>query len=166
MGVYGQNSSIQSQIEIVSEQPLATNNNFDVAFIDPKSQSARNENNIYRNKVTKSIQDNIPHHMSTCRTLQRKLEMKVERAKRNYTQFNQKNANLNEVLSHCHIYIFKSIDVLTHVLCHCTRLYIIMYCVGGSYEYTKCQCKFDTNQPSSNTRCTGKCATRRISFGK
>lgn len=42
--------------------------------------------------------NNNSKQFSTCRTLQRKLELKVERAKRNYSQYNQKNANKNEVM--------------------------------------------------------------------
>lgn len=128
------------------------NNNFDIVFADPKSKKARNDN-VYRNNVTKSIQNNIPHHMSTCRTLQRKLEMKVERAKRNYSQYNQSNAAQNEV-------VFEAFTMSTHKRIFLHSLFIMCCILGGAYHATKCQCQSDSNQSSSNSRCTGKCAAR------
>lgn len=55
----------------------STNNNMEVIFLG--QNSTNNLNNI---------ENNIKNKFSSCKTLQRKLELKVERAKRNFSYNN------------------------------------------------------------------------------
>lgn len=89
---------LQNQNDVF-ENDVSPNNNYDVMFLGPKTTASQNDNQQQRNNGTKTngMDGPIPNHISSCKTLQRKLEMKVERAKRNYSQFNQKNANKTEV---------------------------------------------------------------------
>lgn len=58
----------------------STNNNMEVIFV---GQSSSSSNNNYIPTNAHTIVDN---EFNSCKTLQRKLELKVERAKRNFSQ--------------------------------------------------------------------------------
>lgn len=68
----------------------STNNNMDVIFLG--SHGINNQKSVTREATTP--QSRFPNKYSSCKTLQRKLELKVERAKRNYSQQNR-----NEVIT-------------------------------------------------------------------
>lgn len=75
----------------------STNNNMDVIFLGPNGNN--NQRDVNREVITS--QNRFPNKYSSCKTLQRKLELKVERAKRNYSQQNR-----NEVTTVCILLIF------------------------------------------------------------
>lgn len=75
----------------------STNNNMDVIFLG--SNGNNNQKDVNREAI--APQSRFPSKYSSCKTLQRKLELKVERAKRNYSQQNR-----NEVITVCTAYIF------------------------------------------------------------
>lgn len=64
----------------------------DVIFL--RSTGNNNQRDAIREVITS--QNRFPNKFSSCKTLQRKLELKVERAKRNYSQQNR-----NEVITVC-----------------------------------------------------------------
>lgn len=74
----------------------STNNNMDVIFLGPNG----NNNQKDVNREVAAPQSRFPNKYSSCKTLQRKLELKVERAKRNYSQQNR-----NEVITVCKLKI-------------------------------------------------------------
>lgn len=63
-----------------SDNNDSTNNNMEVIFV---GQSSSGSNNNYVPINAHTIVDN---EFNSCKTLQRKLELKVERAKRNFSQ--------------------------------------------------------------------------------
>lgn len=63
----------------------------DVIFLG--SNGNNNQKDVNREATT---QNRFPNKYSSCKTLQRKLELKVERAKRNYSQQNR-----NDVITVC-----------------------------------------------------------------
>lgn len=69
----------------------STNNNMDVIFLG--RNGINNQKDVKREVTT---QNQFSNKYSSCKTLQRKLELKVERAKRNYSQQNR-----NEVITVC-----------------------------------------------------------------
>lgn len=62
----------------------STNNNMEVIFL---GQNSNNNQTSVSNRDTASG-SRFPNKFSSCKTLQRKLELKVERAKKNYSQQN------------------------------------------------------------------------------
>lgn len=58
------------------------NNNMEVIFLGPNG----NNNQLSGNREATANCRYPPNKYSSCKTLQRKLELKVERAKRNYSQ--------------------------------------------------------------------------------
>lgn len=79
----------------------STNNNMDVIFLG--SNGNHNQKDVKREATTP--QNRFPNKYSSCKTLQRKLELKVERAKRNYSQQNR-----NEVITVCIANIFEAMN--------------------------------------------------------
>lgn len=67
----------------------STNNNMEIIFLGPNGNT--NLKDVNRESTP---QNRFPNKYSSCKTLQRKLELKVERAKRNYSQHNR-----NEVIT-------------------------------------------------------------------
>lgn len=61
----------------------SANNNMEVIFLGPNGNN--NQSSLNRDITTNN---RYPNKYSSCKTLQRKLELKVERAKRNYSQQN------------------------------------------------------------------------------
>lgn len=75
----------------------STNNNMDVIFLGSNgndNHTAISQNTMSNNK--------LPNKYSSCKTLQRKLELKVERAKRNYSQ---KNGSDTDKVSIAYIFL-------------------------------------------------------------
>lgn len=77
----------------------STNNNMDVIFLG--SNGNNNQKDVNREPT---IQNRFPNKYSSCKTLQRKLELKVERAKRNYSQQNR-NEVITVIYVQCTMYI-------------------------------------------------------------
>lgn len=71
------NFYLQNKHEAFDESDDSSNNNLEVAF--------RGTTSGVTQKVTEPVSDPTAH-LNTCRVLQRKLEIKVEKAKRNYSQ--------------------------------------------------------------------------------
>lgn len=69
---------------------FCNNNNNNNNNVDNTTKHVTNDD-IHYGKKLKIYSNNST---STCRTLQRKLEMKVERAKRNYSQIYEANVSL------------------------------------------------------------------------
>lgn len=77
----------------------AVTNNIEVIFAGSKRHesgpsSSKNDNNMF-------AQHQYSNQFNSCRTLQRKLELKVERAKKNFSQ-NSENESFNVVSCVCH----------------------------------------------------------------
>lgn len=67
------------QTSRLSTDSDSTNNNMEVIFLGQNSNSSTYNNN------DNFVNDNsVDNGLSSCKTLQRKLELKVEKAKRNY----------------------------------------------------------------------------------
>lgn len=76
------------------------NNNMEVIFLGPNGNQNQSSGN--RDAITNS---RYPNKYSSCKTLQRKLELKVERAKRNYSQ--QNGGEVAQVRHYILTYLFR-----------------------------------------------------------
>lgn len=64
--------------------------------INGNQKRENEENNIYeQNNSNLNDVSHMSNKLNSCKTLQRKLEMKVERAKRNYSHFNNNQPKVN-----------------------------------------------------------------------
>lgn len=79
------------------DNDTTNNNNMEVIFVG-QSSTANNNNHIPKNTYTHTSVDN---EFNSCKILQRKLELKVERAKRNFSQ--QSSGTLERKQVHCKI---------------------------------------------------------------
>lgn len=77
-GVVGDGGGDGNGSGLIVNSNDSTNNNMDVIFLGTNGNVNRASMNIGN-----------PNKYSSCKTFQRKLELKVERAKRNYIQHNQ-----------------------------------------------------------------------------
>lgn len=71
----------------------STNNNMDVMFVGPNNNHC-GTNGIRLNNEDTFRSKQVTNNHSSCKTLQRKLELKVERAKKNYSQHSANTSNI------------------------------------------------------------------------
>lgn len=72
----------------------SSSNSYHFDNIKPIHAKDSEQNNNNENKKQTDLCQ-TSNKLNTCNTLQRKLEMKVERAKRNYSQFNNNQPKVN-----------------------------------------------------------------------
>lgn len=75
---------LQNSISTDSSNSNSTINNMDVMFVGPNSNHSTV--NAAKTNGDALSSKSFSNNFSSCKTLQRKLELKVERAKRNYSQ--------------------------------------------------------------------------------
>lgn len=126
----------------------STNNNMDVIFLG--SNGHNNQKDVNREAV--APQNRFPNKYSSCKTLQRKLELKVERAKRNYSQQNR-----NEVITVRTANIFWNEKLFKQITKSRKQRHLMIVCLF-IFKGHKKQCITHTNQsPSDSGPYTSTC---------